>query len=265
MEGDKMEKKNKKGKILLITILVAIAVLMLLMNIIVLDKVTGKTIMQSLLENFTSSNKNVDPQCGTPDEPRTIPSHVDINYVDEKPIIYLYPTQETEVKVELEKAENLLYTYPKYKESWEVTAKSNGDLVDKETGRNLYALYWEGKNTKQYNEKSLREGFCVKGEDTIEFLEEKLEILGLTQREANEFIIYWLPQMESNKYNYIRFQTKEEIDENMPLTINPNPDTIIRVMMEFKALPFKIDIKEQQLEKVTREGFTVVEWGGSEL
>ena len=260
-----MEKKNKKGKILLITILVAIAVLIFLMNMIVVDKVTGKTIMQSLLENFTSNNNNVAPQCGTPDEPKTITSPVDINAVDEKPIIYLYPTKETEVKVELGKTENLLYTYPKYKDSWEVTAKSNGDLLDKETGRNLYALYWEGKNTKQYNEKGLKEGFCVKGEDTIKFLEEKLEILGLTQREANEFIIYWLPQMESNKYNYIRFQTKEEIDENMPLTIKPNPDTIIRVMMEFKSLDEPIEVKKQKLETPERTGFVAVEWGGTEI
>jgi hypothetical protein len=71
--------------------------------------------------------------------------------------------------------------------------------------------------------------------------------------------------MEGNEYNLIRFETIEEQNENMPLNITPTPNTLIRVMMEFKALPFKIDIKEQQLEKVTREGFTVVEWGGSEL
>ena len=41
--------------------------------------------------------------------------------------------------------------------------------------------------------------------------EEKLAILGLNEREAEEFIIYWLPKLESNKYNYIRFATEEEI------------------------------------------------------
>ena len=33
----------------------------------------------------------------------------------------------------------------------------------------------------------------------------------------------------------------------------------------WKALDEKIEIEEQKLEKVNREGFTVVEWGGSIL
>ena len=43
--------------------------------------------------------------------------------------------------------------------------------------------------------------------------------LGLTERESEEFIIYWLPKLEKNKYNYIRFATKEEIDTDMPLKL----------------------------------------------
>ena len=35
------------------------------------------------------------------------------------------------------------------------------------------------------------------------------------------------------KYNYIRFATREEIDANMPLTITPEPDTTIRILMEY--------------------------------
>ena len=111
----------------------------------------------------------------------------------------------------------------------------------------------------------MEEGFVVKGEDTIEFLEEKLEILGLNEREANEFIIYWLPKLENNKYNFIRFQTEEEINNNMPLEITPKPDTVIRVVMEFKELEESIEIEKQQLETPERIGYTVVEWGGTEI
>jgi len=180
----------------------------------------------------------------------------------DKPIMYLYPEQETEVTVKLKKPEKLTCTYPKYKEAWNVMAKPNGDLVDLNTGRNLYALYWEGINTTKVNED---EGFIVKGKDTTGFLEEKLATLGLTEREANEFIMYWLPQMEPNEYNFIRFETIEEINENMPLDIYPKPDSIIRVMMEWKPLTEKKEIKEQELITPVREGFTVVEWGGSRI
>ena len=180
----------------------------------------------------------------------------------EKPIIYLYPTEETKVSVKVGNPERFTHTYPKYEDSWEVLAKPNGDLVDLKTGRNLYALYWEGINTVKPN---MDEGFVVKGEDTISFLEEKLAILGLNEREAEEFIVYWLPRLERNKYNFIRFQTAEEINENMPLEITPKPDTVIRIVMEFKGLAKPIEVKEQKIEAPTREGFVVVEWGGTEI
>ena len=97
------------------------------------------------------------------------------------------------------------------------------------------------------------------------FLEEKLAILGLNEREANEFIVYWLPQLEANDYTFIRFATLEEINSRMPLNISPAPDTIIRVLMEFKSVNEKFDYKEQVLSTPERHGFTVVEWGGTHL
>lgn len=180
----------------------------------------------------------------------------------EKPIIYIYPQQETEVTVKVGNPQTLTHTYPKYENEWKVLAKPNGDLKDLKTGRNLYALYWEGINTVESN---MNEGFIVKGEDTIKFLEEKLEILGLNEREAEEFIVYWLPKLESNKYNFIRFQTEEEINNNMPLEITPKPDTVIRILMEFKGIEEPIQMQEQKLSTPQREGFTVVEWGGTEI
>ena len=182
-----------------------------------------------------------------------------------KPIIYIYPKKETNVSVKLGNSEYLTCTYPKYTDEWNVKSEPNGNLEDLDTGRKLYSLYWEGICPKEYNYENAKEGFIIEGEKTAEFLEEKLEILGLNEREAEEFIVYWLPQMEKNKYNYIRFETKEEIDKEMPLEIEPKPDTIIRVLMDWKALGEKIEIKEQKLEKANREGFTVVEWGGSIL
>ena len=183
--------------------------------------------------------------------------------VVDKPIIYLYPEEETKVSVELPKDDRLLVSYPKYEKSWEVLAKEDGNLVDLETGRNLYSLYYESENVVEF--KVEKEGFIVKGEDTVKFLEEKLEILGLNEREAEEFIIYWLPKLEENKYNYIRFASEEEIEKNMPLEINPKPDTTIRILMTYKGLDRKIEVEEQKLENPERKGFVAVEWGGTEI
>lgn len=141
--------------------------------------------------------------------------------------------------------------------------KTNGDLIDLNTDRNLYSLYYESKNKKEFCVTDER--FIVNKKDITKFLEEKLAILGLSDREAEEFIIYWLPKLQENEYNYIRFASIDEINENMPLEFSQEPDTLIRVVMTYKGLSEPINVKEQQLEKVERKGFVAVEWGGSEI
>ena len=69
--------------------------------------------------------------------------------------------------------------------------------------------------------------------------------------------------MKKNKYNYIRFANIDEINNNMPLNIEPKPESLIRVLMLGKGLDEKIDVKEQQLVEVDRSGYSVIEWGGT--
>ena len=185
------------------------------------------------------------------------------HFAVDKPIIYLYPTETTNVSVKLDNPDLITTSYPKYQNGWNVIAEPNGNLTEIETGKKLYALYWEGKNVKPAS--NFNSGWCVKGEDVANFLEEKLNLLGLNDREAEEFIIYWLPKLESNTYNLIRFKAKEEIDTYMPLTITPQPDSIIRVVMEFKGVKQYKELKPQEITTPERNGFVVVEWGGTEL
>ena len=181
----------------------------------------------------------------------------------DKPLIYLYPEETTELSVTLGKPENITCSYPQYdNDGWQVIAEPNGNIIDKQTGRNLYALYWEGINN---NKVEFKGGFVIKSEDTIKFLEEKLAILGLNEREVEEFIVYWLPKLQENKYNLIKFASMDEINESMPLNFSVQPDTVIRVLMQYKGLTKSIEIKEQKLTTPERKGFVAVEWGGSEI
>jgi len=177
-----------------------------------------------------------------------------------KPVIYLYPEEETEVSVELDYDGELTCVYPAYEDGWFVTASPDGTLTDA-GGQTYNYLYWEGLTHTAYD---LSRGFCVAGEDTAEFLETALADLGLTRREANEFIVYWLPLMEENPYNLITFQS-ERYTESAVLTVDPAPDTTIRVFMVWKGLDAPVEIAPQELTAPERVGFTLVEWGGSEL
>ena len=241
-----MEENKKRAKIKLKVIII--------IGTIIALTIVGIIIFVNISQNNIQNSNNNGGSTYIPNDPK-----MDI---DLKPIIYLYPEKTVEISVKLGKPENITCSYPKYNNEWNVIANPDGTLIDTNTGRKLYSLYWEGIHSQTSN---LEEGFVVKGDDTIEFLEEKLAILGLNQIEAEEFIVYWLPKLQENKYNYIRFATMDEINKNMPLEFSTQPSTIIRVLMQYKALDNYIEVKEQKLETPERAGFTVVEWGGTEI
>ncbi len=102
--------------------------------------------------------------------------------VTAKPVIYLYPEEETQVTVKLDYAGELTCTYPAYDDGWTVTAQPDGTLTDA-AGQTYSYLFWEGVDTAAYD---FSQGFCVAGGDTAAFLENALSQLGLTRREAGE-------------------------------------------------------------------------------
>ena len=177
-----------------------------------------------------------------------------------KPVIYLYPTEEKNILVKLFLDGEITCTYPKLNDCWDVTAATDGTLTDKK-GKHYNYLFWEGI---MYRPMDFSTGFCVAGKDVEEFLQDKLSYMGMNEKEINDFMVYWLPQMQDNSYNIISFQ-KQNYVETAVLDVTPAPDTSIRVFMAWKKSADKVDIKPQQLDKIERKGFTLVEWGGGEV
>ena len=183
-----------------------------------------------------------------------------------KPVIYLYPEQETKVNVQLTFNGTLTSTYPTLPpEGWTVTAQPDGTLTDEE-GRSYRYLFWEGVADVDWKQDS---GFLVKAEDAREFLEQSLTQLGLNELEQNDFITYWLPKLEKNGESFVTFAA-EQYTDNAVLTVTPKPDSVLRVQM----LISKVDdsnraafqkLPEQELPRFEREGFVLVEWGGTDL
>ena len=206
---------------------------------------------------YDTVERSKDPE----DLPVIVAKTAHIEVPDYKPVIYLYPETPTEVSVVLTLNGRLTCTYPDYEAGWKgFTAHPDGTLTFP-TGKEYYCLYWEGMQATEWD---FSQGFCVKGEDTAAFLEWALDEQGLTPREANEFIIYWLPLMQDNPYNVISFQT-EAYTSAAVLEVTPTPDTTIRVMMAYYPSDEAVEIAPQHFETPVREGFTVVEWGGSRV
>lgn len=122
------------------------------------------------------------------------------NGAELKPVIYLYPEKQMNISVKLNYKGDLLYTYPIYEGGWNVTTYPNGDIIH--NGKEYSYLFWEGYSGKNWN---IDEGFIVEGKDIVPFLQEKLGYMGLTPKEYNEFIAFWMPILQDNEYNQICF------------------------------------------------------------
>jgi len=175
-----------------------------------------------------------------------------------KPIIYLYPTKKTEINVKV--GALIRKSEPEYKEEgWNVVAYPDGRLIYK--GKQYDSLFWEGlgkgiyPNLKNY-------GFIVPQKKLASTLGEHLSLLGLNQKESADFLDFWLPKMPKTPYVRLTWFGTKEMDILAPLEVTPEPDTKIRIFLDFEGLEKPILLTPQRLSSVRRVGFTLIEWGG---
>lgn len=178
-----------------------------------------------------------------------------------KPIVYFYPEKEMDLSVKYVNEDKLLTTYPKYNNGWNIHLNEDGTFVTDANNREYYALYFDELPNYKC---SFEEGFYVNKDNAINFLEEKMDYIGYTNREVDEFMMYWLPILESNKHSLVYFEQTEERNEECPLIFSTNPDTLIRTIIHIKKVDGEVNIPEQQLKHYDRKGFVVTEWGGTE-
>ncbi len=187
-----------------------------------------------------------------------------------KPVIYLYPTKPTNVKVQV--GADITKSEPEYNNGWptrsasgavntgwQVYAEPNGTLTTAD-GNVYESLFWEGTGYGMYP--SITEGFVVPQAQIKIALVSELKDLGLNEKESADFLEFWLSKMPTTPYVRLTWFTVKQLDQLAPLIVLPKPDTIIRIFLDFQGLEKKISLPEQHLSTLPRSGFTVVEWGG---
>ncbi len=196
-----------------------------------------------------------------------------------KPVIYIYNSN-SNVEVSLDVNNGELYCeYPKHtsiKDNtyiWNVRVAEDGTIYTENNDEYSY-IFWEALgNTEEYNFDD-GVGYCIKGENTENFLKETLSNIGLTPKEYNEFIVYWLPLMQNNKYNLIKFYGLDKNDiynEDYTLTVKEDNNIInnqLRVFMVWKSSDSEITLEPQDFTNVEFDRYNctaIVEWGGSEV
>ncbi len=175
-----------------------------------------------------------------------------------KPVIYLYPTKDTEVSVKV--GANITVSEPKYPQNgWTVLAHSNGQLdYQNQTYPNLF---WEGTGFGVYPDKS-KYGIVVPQSKLISTLISQLTQLGLNAQESADFMEFWTDKLPLSPYVRLTWLDTQDMNVLAPLQVSPLPKTSIRIFLEFQGLEKPIGLIPQNLSSPARDGFTLVEWGG---
>lgn len=181
-----------------------------------------------------------------------------------KPVIYLYPDSDTDVSVDLKAIGNLTFTYPDYSWGWKGTAHPDGSI---DINGALYPyLFWESE--QMFNTFDAKTGgFLLEREQVVPSLENYLTDLGFNDKEKTDFITFWAPQLLKYEQVVIQFVLNDSCNAFATLEITPKPQHLNRVYIVWsqtdRAKPQLV--KPQVLQKLNREGFDVLEWGGIEL
>lgn len=176
-----------------------------------------------------------------------------------KPVIYLYPTKEQDVNVQVKPVGGLTVSDPAYGHGWNVRATPKSEIYNYADGKKYGYLFWEGDGGEY---EQAKEGFVVKRSEVHQFMLEKLNALGLNSIETADFLEFWEPKLTKSSWVFITFVPQSQFETMAPLTVTPTPDTVIRVFMDYSPLDAPKSVPPQKLSAPEREGFTVVEWGG---
>jgi hypothetical protein len=180
-----------------------------------------------------------------------------------KPAINLYPTEKTDVHVEVAPQGKMLLTIPQYpKNGWDVTAYPDGKITS--DGKNYPYLYWEASIADKLISQP-NDGYVVAYEDLGKTFDTLLPKLSLNTKEQKEFSDYWLKALPKSKYYFIGIVPQSQVNSIAPLNVSPAPQSVLRVSVYFKALDKRTDVQAPSLADFAsfeRKGFTVTEWGG---
>ena len=171
-----------------------------------------------------------------------------------KPAIYLYPRHKQKINVSLSINGAMTKSIPSYAKGWSVLVDTNGTIENKYD----YLFY---ENTLETIELP-NEGWIKQGNTLNVWFDAILPKLGLNAKEIEQFKEYWLKELDKDTLYEVKLFSLSFLSENMTLTIEPKPDTLIRVIFNFKVIKESYDIRAPFIITPTRIGFHVLEWGG---
>ena len=187
-----------------------------------------------------------------------------------KPVVYCYSDKPITVNLNYDFKSDLVFSYPEYNDGgWDIELDKEGVMYE---GQNYPYLFWEGQTDHlnyEFQENSV-EGYFIKTDTLISFLENTLIAYGLNQNERADFITFWGPEMIGSPYAFVQFREGDWYDtEIASLKVSHKPESMLRLFMMYSPLEFEslgeLDIQEPTIPPFKRGAFTIIEWGGADL
>lgn len=177
--------------------------------------------------------------------------------VVDKPVIYIYPEEacQYEVNLKLKDGIKLTETIPEYESNWNVYINEDGTIDDKYD----YLFYEVSLNYIP----SFDYGYCISKNDLAENFSEILSNIGLNDMEISDFIEYWEQYLIDYEYYQVYPVINNDLNQFVELEITPEPKNIIRVWLFFKGYNTYRELKNPEIDTISRDRSLVVEWGGS--
>jgi len=173
-----------------------------------------------------------------------------------KPNIYMYPPQNTSLKVTIffPKGGTLITSVPSYNDGWIITVDATGRI-----DQTYDYLFYESNQPNDWQQTS---GWIIEADSLGLFFQTNMAAYGFDSREIKDFTDYWVPRL--NKYRYYRIypQEKSIIDNLIQVNYSVNPDYILRLFYAIKGTNEKLNIQNHTvINNFKRDGFYVAEWG----
>lgn len=184
-------------------------------------------------------------------------SNISVASVD-KPNIYLYPEKKTKMTVSLDLPEGgkVTESIPAYPKKWKnIRVKPDGTI-----NRKYDFLFYEADLPGDWQ---FDEGWVVAQKDLKFFFQNNLRDYGFNKKEIKDFTDWWVPRLKDRPYYALYPQDTKKIDSIVPLKIDKDVDSILRLFYFIEGLDSKRDIPAPVIPEFERMGFVVTEWGVS--
>lgn len=175
-----------------------------------------------------------------------------------KPNIYIYDSEGRRIELVFTEPQLIITSIPDYASGWTVTASKDSTLLT-DAGETFTYLFYESVTVRGLFE--TESGFMISSENRKDEWNEILSAYGFNETEIGDFVEFWDEMLESDK-DYIMYpQYTETVDKAMEISISPMPENIVRMWFVFEEYHGQ-QYEEEKIVSFTREGYTVVEWGG---